>query len=64
MLNQLEIATNLLNAPVNGDFVPLMIIETDAGRFDVHLLLAVGQTHRQRDTAVAQRQIQIVGIVA
>lgn len=45
--------TNLLNAPVNGDFVPLVIVESDACWFNVHLLLAVGQAHRQGDAAIA-----------
>lgn len=40
--------------------VPLMIIEAHLGWLDVHLLLAIGQAHGQRDAPIPQCQIQIV----
>lgn len=55
---------DFLNASMDGDLVPLMIIEAHLGRLDMHLLLPVGQPHSQRNAAVAQRQIEIVSAVA
>lgn len=55
---------DFLNATMDGDLVPLMIIEAHLGWFDVHLLLPVGQTHSQRNAAVAQRQIQVVSAMS
>jgi hypothetical protein len=54
---------NFLNSSMNCHPMPLMIVESHASRLDVHFLLAVCQSHRQRDSAVANRQIQIVGAV-
>lgn len=54
---------NFLNSPMDCHFVPLMIVESHARRFDVHFLFTVRQAHRQRDTAIAYRQIQVISSV-
>lgn len=43
--------------------MPLMIVESHARWLDVHFLFTVRQAHRQRDTTIAYRQIQIISSV-
>lgn len=54
---------NFLNSPMNSHFVPLMVVESHARWLNVHFLFTVRQTHRQRHTAIAYRQIQVIGSV-
>ena len=48
---------------MDGDFVPLVVVEAHPTRLDVHLLFAIGQAHSQRDAAVTECQVQVVGAV-
>lgn len=43
--------------------MPLMIVESHASRLNVHFLLAIRQAHRQRNSTITYRQIEIVGAV-
>ena len=48
---------------MDGDFVPLVVVEAHPTRLDVHLLFAIGQAHSQRDAAITEGQVQVVGAV-
>jgi hypothetical protein len=43
--------------------MPLVIVESHASRLDMHFLLAICEAHRERDSTIAYRQVQIVGAV-
>jgi hypothetical protein len=49
---------------VDGDFVPLVVIKSHSRRLDLYLQAPISEIHRQSDTAIIQRQVEVILAIA
>lgn len=53
----------LLYPPMYADFVPLVIIKSDLIGLDLCLLFAIGEAHRQAQSAIFDGDVQVIGAI-